>query len=310
MDTRNVPLPADARVAVLGLGSMGGAMASTLHRVGWRVSGYDPAPAAREAAATAGISCTESVDALAGIPHIVLSLPSAAVVAETVPTLLAEPGIRAIVDTSTSEPQVSAEMCRLARAQAASFVDAPVSGGRTGADSGTLSAYVGANDTDFAACLPLLQTLTGGNIHRVGPSGSGNVVKLLNNVLCATNLAAVAEALDIAAAYGVDTRQAAAAISVGSGGSFASSTMYPKWILSGAFESGFSLGLMARDVDLALTVGAARGAAPTVLKATRTAWQKALALLGPAADFTRAPVTATTATSALADETTESGDTA
>jgi len=193
-------------------------------------------------------------------------------------------------------------MAALAEEHGAEFIDSPVSGGRSGAASGSLSAFVGGSDEAVKAALPLLDALTGGNFRHVGPVGSGNVVKLLNNILCATNLAAVGEALDIAAAYGLDLGTAAEAISGASGGSKVSANVFPNWILSGTFDSGFSLGLMARDVSLALDVAAQKGASPKLLADTNRAWQEALAKLGPAVDFVEMPSTTTTATNALSRE--------
>ena len=79
----------DRRVAVIGLGAMGGAMAATLHRAGWDVTGFDPSEAARAAAAEAGIATTANLADLAGTPYAVLSLPAASIVEATVPQLLA-----------------------------------------------------------------------------------------------------------------------------------------------------------------------------------------------------------------------------
>ena len=274
-------------------------MAQNLHRLGWDVTGVDPSEQARGRAAEIGVTVAPSVGEVAGTPYVVLSLPSATLVESTVPALLSRSGTIAIVDTTTSEPATSKAMAALAAATGAAFVDAPVSGGRTGALGGTLSAFVGGTEDAVAAAEPVLRALTGRVPAVVGGPGSGNVVKLLNNVLCATNLIAVGEALDVAAAYGIDLPTAAAAVSGASGGSNVSANAFPAWILSGTFDSGFALGLMARDVDLALEVAAAGGARPALLAATGQAWQHALAERGPRADFTEAPATAATATTAL-----------
>ncbi|MFK0000886.1 NAD(P)-dependent oxidoreductase [Paenarthrobacter sp. NPDC090522] len=274
------------RVAVIGLGSMGGAMASTLHTAGWDVIGFDPSEGARATAAEGGITTTASLEDLAGTPYAVLSLPSAAIVEATVPTLLATPGVVAIVDTTTSEPGTSKAMAELAASKDAAFVDAPVSGGRAGAATGTLSAFVGGTEAALASAEPVLQALTGGNFAHIGGPGSGNVVKLLNNVLAAANLVSVGEALGVAKAYGIDPAVAAESISNASGGSKVSANMYPNWVLSGTHDSGFSLGLMARDAALAIDVAREIGEQPELLAAAAGQWQEALALLGPAADFT------------------------
>jgi len=276
----------DRRVAVIGLGAMGGAMAATLLNAGWDVTGFDPSEAARAAAAGAGIATTASLEDVAGTPYAVLSLPAASMVETTVPQLLAEPGTVAIIDTTTSEPATSKQMADLAEAQGAAFVDAPVSGGRDGAATGSLSAFVGATDAALKAAEPVLLALTGGKYSHIGGPGSGNVVKLLNNVLAAANLVSVGEALGVAKAYGIDPATAAASISEASGGSKVSANMYPNWVLSGTHDSGFSLGLMARDAALAVDVAAQIGESPALLAAVASQWQDALAVLGPRADFT------------------------
>jgi 3-hydroxyisobutyrate dehydrogenase len=274
------------RIAVIGLGAMGGAMAATLHKAGWDVTGFDPSDAARAAAEEAGIKTTADLESVAGTPYAVLSLPAASIVETTVPQLLREPGTVAIIDTTTSEPGTSKTMAELAQAQGAAFVDAPVSGGRDGAATGSLSAFVGATEEALAAAEPVLRALTGGKYSHIGGPGSGNVVKLLNNVLAAANLVSVGEALGVAKAYGIDPATAAASISNASGGSKVSATMYPNWVLSGTHDSGFSLGLMARDAALAVDIAARIGEKPALLAAVASQWQDALAALGPKADFT------------------------
>lgn len=289
----------ERRVALYGLGSMGGAMAFALVQAGWRVSGFDPSAGARAAADEIGVTTTASPADLAGAPYVVLSLPSAEQVRATVPGALSRAGTIAIVDTTTSEPQASRAMAELAASHGAAFVDAPVSGGRTGAVNGTLSAFVGGSADAVTAAAPLLQALTGGSWKHIGPAGSGNVVKLLNNVLVATNLVAVAEAMDVAASYGIDLNTAAAAISTATGASTVSQRMFPEQILSGVLDSGFALGLMARDVALACQVAEQGGSRPQVFTQVDRAWRKALAELGPTADFVTATSTFTTATDAL-----------
>ncbi|MGF6832244.1 3-hydroxyisobutyrate dehydrogenase [Paenarthrobacter sp. TE4293] len=274
------------RVAVIGLGSMGGAMAATLHRAGWDVAGFDPSESARRAAAQGGISTTADIQDLAGTPYAVLSLPSAKVVESTVPALLTAPGTIAIIDTTTSEPDTSKSMADLAASRGAAFIDAPVSGGRDGAATGSLSAFVGATEDALDAAEPVLEALTGGKYVHIGGPGSGNVVKLLNNVLAAANMVSVGEALGVAKAYGIDPAVAAASISNASGGSKVSAAMYPAWVFSGTHDSGFSLGLMARDAALAIDVARRIGEQPELLAAASMQWQDALTALGPAADFT------------------------
>jgi len=261
-------------------------MASALHDAGWQVAGFDPSPDARARAQEAGIAAVAELAALPACDFALLSLPSAELVARTVPQLLGADGLVAIVDTTTSEPATSAEMARRCGERGVAFVDAPVSGGRAGARAGRLAAFVGGTEASVAAAEPLLRALTQGGYRHLGGPGAGNVVKLVNNVLAAANLATVGEALAIARAYGVDPAAAAEAVSGASGGSRASSASYPDWVLSGTFDSGFALGLMARDAALAIDVARQRGEEPALLARVSERWQEALDALGPAADFT------------------------
>jgi 3-hydroxyisobutyrate dehydrogenase len=276
----------DHRIAVIGLGAMGGAMAATLRRGGWDVIGFDPSETARSMAAENGIETTAQLEDLSGTPYVVLSLPSAGIVETTVPKLLATPGTVAIIDTTTSEPGTSRNLAELTEQQGTSFVDAPVSGGRDGAVTGSLSAFVGGTASALSAARPVLQALTGGRYNHIGGPGSGNVVKLLNNVLAAANLVSVGEALGVAKAYGIDLQTAAESISGASGGSKVSANMYPNWVLTGSHDSGFSMGLMARDAALAVDIAEQVGESPELLAVVARQWQESLAALGPAADFT------------------------
>lgn len=272
-------------IAVIGLGSMGGAMASTLARAGWNVTGFDPSPEARDRALENGVRAVDELATLAGHEFVVLSLPNAEVVRATVPVMLSKPGTVGIIDTTTSDPTTSRAMAELAIEHQAAFVDAPVSGGRTGAATGQLSAFLGGEDSAVEACRPVLETLTGGAFQQLGGPGSGNVVKLINNALAAVNLASVGEALSIAQAWGVDPVVAAASVSNATGGSRVTSAMYPDWVLSGTFDSGFSMGLMARDAALAVDIAQKVGEDPQILARSSSLWQDSLESLGSGADF-------------------------
>lgn len=272
-------------IAVIGLGSMGGAMASTLARAGWDVTGFDPSPEARDRALDNGIRTVDELALVAGHKFVLLSLPNAEVVRATIPVVLSSQGTVGIIDTTTSDPATSRAMAQLAFEHDAAFVDSPVSGGRSGAEKGQLSAFLGGEDYAIDVCRPVLEALTGGSFQHLGNPGSGNVVKLINNALAAANLASVGEALSIAQAWGVDPKVAAASVSNATGGSRVTSAMYPDWVLSGTFDSGFSMGLMARDAALAVEIAKQVGEDPQVLGRTSSLWQDSLESLGARADF-------------------------
>lgn len=285
------------RIDVLGLGNMGLGMAVTLRAAGWHVTGYDPDPSARLRAASEGLGCADHLNLLQA-PVVILSLPGAEVVEECVPQLLAQERMIAILDTTTSEPQTSRAMEALAAGAGSSFVDAPVSGGRVGAWSGGLTAFVGGTDAAVVEVAPALDCLTSRWTH-LGAIGSGNVVKLLNNMLCAANLASVAEAIDVLAAHGLDIETGLEALNAGSGRSAVSQVSFADSILKGDLVGGFAVGLMARDVRLGLSVAREAGATPSVLAVTDDVWAHALEKLGPEADCNTAPSTFTTATTCL-----------
>src|SRR5699024_11112151 len=142
-----------------------------------------------------GVETLSTLGSAAGTDYIVLSLPGADLVRSSVPELLSTPGTLGIVDTTTSDPATSREMASLGNGSGTAFIDAPVSGGRRGAQSGRLSAFVGADEQALRTCLPVLHILTDGQFEHLGGPGAGNVVKLLNNVLSKANLVSVGEAL-------------------------------------------------------------------------------------------------------------------
>ncbi|MFC3995049.1 NAD(P)-dependent oxidoreductase [Nocardiopsis sediminis] len=280
-------------VGVIGLGVMGGGMAATLVRAGFEVLGLDPDPGRSAVAAGNGVTPVSAPAELAGrADRVVLSLPGAAEVAETVPALLAGGAPGLIVDTTTSDPDTTRAMASLAAGAGTGYIDAPVSGGRTGAETGTLGAFVGGSDDAVHAAASVLDALTGGRAVHVGGPGAGNVAKLLNNALCAAQLGLVGEAVAAGAGYGLDPDRLIAALGAASGRSAVTEVNYPKWILPGTFDSGFPVRLMSRDVALCLDVIGRSGAEPGLLNAAGNLWAQAAERLDPAADFNRVAVLA------------------
>jgi 3-hydroxyisobutyrate dehydrogenase-like beta-hydroxyacid dehydrogenase len=138
------------------------------------------------------------------------------------------------------------------------FLDAPVSGGSVGAERGTLTIMVGGDAQAFAACRPLLEAMgRAENIFHVGPSGTGEVVKLANNLLCGVIAAATAEALVLGVKNGVDVPALASIIGVSSGASWQLSNVFPLRVWDGSFTPGFMTDLLLKDLGLALDLGAA-----------------------------------------------------
>lgn len=274
-------------ITVIGLGQMGGAMALTLLRAGFSVTGSDVSEATRERLAGQGLNVVAPDDLPASDVYL-LSLPTSAQVREVIeasPGLLAlaRPG-SVIVDTSTSDPAVSRELAARVEAAGLEWLDAPVSGGPRGAATGTLGMLLGGSEATIARLVPMLEAMSARYTHVGGP-GCGHTVKLANNYLCAAHLLTTAEAVALAVRGGVDPAACLAGLNSGSGRSAVSEVNFPEWVLSGRFDSGFTMGLMRKDLRLA------RDAVQTLelplLERVVAQWQASADALADHEDFNR-----------------------
>lgn len=274
------------KIVVIGLGQMGGNMALTLHRAGFDITGMDPSESARQRLTAKGLAVAERLPAA---DIYLLSLPTAAqvrTVIETAPGLLAHaaPG-SAIVDTSTSDPVVSRELANKVVQAGLAWLDAPVSGGPKGAAGGRLGMLLGGETATIERVTPMLEALAARYTH-VGPAGSGHVVKLANNYLCAAHLLSTAEAVALAARAGVDPAACLAGLDSGSGRSAVSEVNFPEWILPKRFDSGFTTGLMRKDLRLAQATAERLDLPLALLAHTVERWHQACDI-EDAADFNR-----------------------
>jgi 2-hydroxy-3-oxopropionate reductase len=194
-------------------------MAATLVRGGWRVVGWDLVPAGVEAAARDGLEPAADPAAVAAAAAIVItSLPDISAVRAVV---LGERGLAAagrddllVVDTSTATASDARAFAGELAAIGIAFLDAPVTGGPGGAATGALGVMVGGSASDLERARPVLETI-GATIVHCGPSGSGQVVKACNQLIVVATLGAVAEALVMAKAAGVDPAAAREALLAG-----------------------------------------------------------------------------------------------
>lgn len=262
------------RICVIGLGQMGGNMALTLQAAGFDVTGSDLFEGARQRLATQGLPVA-ALDALPPSDVYLLSLPTSAQVREvieTAPGLLGlAPKGSVVVDTSTSDPEVSRELAAKVQAAGLEWLDAPVSGGPKGAANGRLGMLLGGDAATIERLAPMLEAMSVRYTH-VGAAGSGHVVKLANNYLCAAHLLTTAEAVAMAARAGVDPAACLAGLNSSSGRSAVSEVNFPEWILSRRFDSGFTTGLMRKDLRLARDAAERLGMAPGLLARVVEAW--------------------------------------
>jgi 3-hydroxyisobutyrate dehydrogenase len=273
------------QVAVIGLGAMGLAMAERLAERGIAVQGWDRDPARRKAAEATGVAVAE--DAATSAEVVILSLPNDEAV-HTVAAVLPAAGMMAdgvVVDTSTVAPETPRALAPGFAATGLAWLDAPVSGGPHGARAGKLTMMVGGEAEALARALPALEAIAAKVVH-VGASGAGAVAKLANNWLVAAHLLTASEALRLARRAGVDAAAALAVINGASGRSAATEVNFPRWILPGSFDSGFTAGLMRKDVRLALELAGRVGGTGTLMEEVGRVWLEE-SVVPDGADFNR-----------------------
>lgn len=250
------------QVGFVGLGNMGAPMVANLLKAGLAVIVFDINPAAVAAAVAGGAVAASSAKDVAAQSELVLTtLPSPRHVKQV---YLAEDGILAgagkdtvLVDCSTIDPHTARELVDAAAAGGRQMADAPISGGTLGAKAGTLTFMVGADADLFAHIEPVLKTMGKNVIHCGGP-GSGQAVKICNNLLLAITMTATSEVMAPGVRLGVDPKVLASAINTSSGRCFSSDTMNP-WPgvspdapASHGYAPGGTAEIMLKDVNLAV----------------------------------------------------------
>lgn len=270
--------------AVVGLGQMGSGMAQALVRGGHQVLGVDDGAASTPD----GVERVDLATALTGADVVVLSLPGSVQVEQV---LTGEQGLtsldvppRLVLDTSTCDPATTRTLAATLASAGHALIDAPVSGGASGARDGALTVFLGCPQEHVERAREVLTPLAGTVTH-VGDVGAGHTAKLVNNLLCGIHLAAAREALAIAEAGGIDPGRLVEAINTASGRSAVTEVNLPRWVLSGTYDSGFTAGLMARDVALAAQVARASGLHTPLADLAEREWQQLLDAAGPEADF-------------------------
>ena len=255
------------RIGFIGVGTMGLPMAVNLVKKGFTVTAFDVNPAAVKAAAGAGMGAAASAaEAVAGADLVITMLPSSPHVESAFTgdggVLMAARKGTLCVDMSTIDPAVTRRLAAAAAERGLRFVDAPVSGGVPRATDGTLAIMVGGAPADVEAARPALAAM-GANVIHVGPVGSGEVVKLCNNLIAGVAAVAVSEAFRIAEGFGVDPKVVTEVIAKSSGNTWVMENMHPvpglvaRSASTNDYRPGFMTDLMCKDVGLA--VDAARG---------------------------------------------------
>jgi 3-hydroxyisobutyrate dehydrogenase-like beta-hydroxyacid dehydrogenase len=270
-----------SRVAFIGIGTMGRHMAGHLVAAGHDVVACD-VDAGR--AASVGTRIASSVlDAARSAEVVILSLPSPAIVEEAAreAALALEPGAT-LIDMSTSPVSLARRLGAELETKAIEFLDAPVSGGPTGAEQATLAIMVGGKPEVFGRWRPLLSHL-GGRVEHVGGHGAGQCVKLCNNLIVGATLAAIVEACDLLVREGIDPAQAYEVFMSSTSDStvmrrrFPLPGVRPEHPASGGYEAAFRLDLLRKDLGLALELARELGVAAPVTETVAAEYDHALA---------------------------------
>jgi 3-hydroxyisobutyrate dehydrogenase-like beta-hydroxyacid dehydrogenase len=266
-------------IGFVGVGAMGGRMAARLLARGRMVLGYDTHPAALAALVERGAQpCGSPAEVASRAPTVLLSLPTPEIVRAVAlgpDGLIEGSAIRTCVDLSTTGPAASSEVAEGLAAAGIALVDAPVSGGVKGAERGTLTVMAACAAETLAGVGPLLDELAANVFHVGEQPGMGQLVKVLNNLLSATALAATAETVALGVKSGLDAGVLLEAINASSGRNSASAQKFPDAVLPRSFDFGFTLALMNKDVQICLAEARDAGVAMPVGEAVAALWADA-----------------------------------
>jgi len=277
-------------VGFIGLGNMGTPMAGHLVEAGYSLYVMDAADAAvrRFAEKHACEQPRSHAELTAACPVVITMLPNGDIVREV---LAGEDGVAEglepgsiVIDMSSSSPLGTRELATALETRGITLVDAPVSGGVVKAKQGALSIMAGGDEEAVTRCAPLFDAM--GKMFHTGTSGTGHAMKSLNNFLSAGTLALTAEAVLAGERFGLDPARMVDIINFSTGRSNSSEHKYPTFVLNRRFDSGFALGLMAKDLRLALDLARAGGSASELIQDVAELWSRAEAQLGATADNT------------------------
>lgn len=255
-------------VAFLGLGHMGGPMAANLVKAGHRVQGFDPVPAAAEAATATGVSThATAAAAVTGADVVITMLPNGGLVKSCYAEVL--PAAKAgtlFIDSSTISVADAREAHALAGKYGFAQLDAPVSGGVAGAAAGRLAFMVGGGEDAVARAAPILEPMAGKVIH-CGATGAGQAAKICNNMVLAVQQIAVGEAFVLAEKLGLADQALYDVMTGATGNCWALHTNcpvpgpVPTSPANHDFQPGFAVALMNKDLGLAMEAVADTAAA-------------------------------------------------
>jgi 3-hydroxyisobutyrate dehydrogenase len=278
-------------VGLIGIGSMGWPMGARISQAGFRLTVIDAVPGrAEQFAKETGAAAAASNAALARDSDIVITmLPTSNEVAQALggtDGLLASlrPG-SVIVEMSSGLPSRTRELAEQVKAKGSVLIDAPVSGGVSRAKTGELAIMVGGVAGVIERVTPVLKAM-GTSITRVGDVGSAHAMKALNNLVSAGGFLIGIEALLIGSKFGIDEAVMVDILNASTGMNNSTQKKFKQFVLSRKFDAGFTMGLLAKDLSIALQVGRETGTPAPLSALTQEMVAAAQAMFGSDSDHT------------------------
>jgi 3-hydroxyisobutyrate dehydrogenase len=281
----------DSKMACIGLGNMGGELGGQIaKKYGCHVFDLDAPTTAAHATQHGSVAAATAADAVSDADVVIVCLPTSEHVGSILDTITQSGSLSAgaiVLDCTSGSMQMSQVFEQQLAEHGLYYVDCAVSGGPAGARNGILTAFIGGDNSAFAACEEAIGTFAKKQVY-LGPAGSGHATKAVNNILLAAQNWAACEAMAVLKHQGVDLHQALEAINTSSGRSWSSMQRMPDNILSRKFDYGFSIGLHRKDCEGAVSLmQLEKGAMTTpILNQTRLLMNLAVAELGEDADHT------------------------
>jgi 3-hydroxyisobutyrate dehydrogenase len=296
------------RVGFIGVGTMGRPMATNLVRKGFDVRLYDAMPRrAADVAAELGCGAAARLEDLADREFIVTMLPDGRVVQQVLlheggALLNALPPGTVFIDMSSSEPLLTRDTGEKLAQRGFHLVDAPVSGARMRAESGTLAIMIGCGEPALLERVKPVLSAMGNQLFVLGGLGNGHAMKAINNVIGGATMVAVAEGLALGERFGLDPALLVEVLNASTGRSFITELVAREHVIAGRYATGFALGLLAKDVRIAAELGEGLGLDLPLFRLARERLEVARQAEGEASDSSRAFVVLRAAAAARQEE--------
>ncbi|MFY0610643.1 MAG: NAD(P)-dependent oxidoreductase [Hyphomicrobiaceae bacterium] len=277
----------DRVIGFIGLGQMGGPMAANIVKGGHPLICFDKA-GTKALAPEGATACGSVAEVIKGADTVFLSLPNGAIMESVAAEIADVDSARAslIIDLSTVGPDAARSAAKKLALKQIGFGDAPVSGGRAGAIKASISLMFSGDKAIYDAHLDVFKSFAANPFHVGDEPGHGQTVKMLNNFMSATNMAATSEAVAFGVSQGLDMKLILDVVNVSSGQNSASLDKFPNRVLPATYDAGFFAELLNKDVQLYISNVRAAGTASDIGEAVATVWQAGTDSFEPKTDFT------------------------